>query len=408
MNSPDPAQVLQVLPAHWPSSKPLIVFGLLLAFGVLGGALSARVRWLPSITAYMALGVIIGPSGLGLLSKDALHNSRVLIDIALGLILFRLGGTLHPHRALANRSLVLTSLVESVGTALAVGVLMLAIGASVLVSLLAAAIAVSSSPAVLIHVAEELGAHGVVVSDAKWLVAANNLLSFLLFSLLLPIGLIGSQINWVSAIAWPSYQALGGALLAVVVALGMAGIARISGPHEPRLRFALVIGAVALTLGTADALQVSSLFAGLCLGMACRVFQGHHRLTRVELGGGGDVFFVVLFVFAGAKVNLGQLWEVLPLALALAFVLTRLSIKVMATYLCARRFGVAPRPALGTGLLLVPMAGLAIGLVQTSSPLMPELAGPLSAIVLASVALFEAIGPPVASFALRFVGAARS
>ena len=52
------------------------------------------------------------------------------------------------------------------------------------------------------------------------------------------------------------------------------------------------------------------------------------------------------------------------------------------------------------------MAGLAIGLVQTTSTLMPELGGRVAAIVLAAVAVFETIGPPLCAMAIRFSGEA--
>ncbi|MBH9551488.1 cation:proton antiporter [Inhella gelatinilytica] len=395
--------VLQVLPGAWPASNPLIVFGLLLAFGVLGGTLAARIRWLPSITAFMALGLLIGPSGIGLLSKEALLNSRILVDIALGLILFRLGGSLHPQRTLKNRRLVVTSVVESLATAIAIGSLLMLFGAGAGVAVLAASMAVSSSPAVLVHVAEELHARGTIVEGAKALVAGNNLLSFVFFSLALPVALLGAQFDVVGAWALPAYQLLGAVLVAAVVSVLVTQIARLTRSADSHYRFALVVGAVTLALGLAKALEVSGLFAGLCLGIGCRWLQGRTRLTRIEFGGGGDVFFVILFVFAGAKINLMQVWEVLPLAMA--FVATRTAVKFVTVYLASRAYGVSHRSATGQGLLLVPMAGLAIGLVQTSTGLMPEYAGPVAAIVLASVAIFETLGPPVAAFALRYGGA---
>jgi len=64
---------------------------LLLLFGTLGGLLAARVGWLQTITGFMALGLLLGPSGLGLLSPEALSGAKGLVDIALGLILFKLG-----------------------------------------------------------------------------------------------------------------------------------------------------------------------------------------------------------------------------------------------------------------------------------------------------------------------------
>lgn len=106
MNS-DVAASLSVLPHGLPQMNVLLIFGVLLAFGTLGGLLAARVRWLPTITGFMALGLVVGPSGIGLLSKESLDSARVLVDIALGLILFQLGVTLHPWIALRNSDVAL-------------------------------------------------------------------------------------------------------------------------------------------------------------------------------------------------------------------------------------------------------------------------------------------------------------
>ena len=292
------AGTLQVWPSGWPDSNPLMVFGILLAFGVLGGVLAARVRWLPQITGFMVLGAVVGPSGLRILSTQALADARILVDIALGLILFRLGATLHPVRAARDRRLLATTLAESGATFAAILVLMLAIGASLLVAVLVACIAVSSSPAVLIHVSEELHAEGPALDHATSLVAGNNVLSFFLFSLMLPMALLGESVHPLTALLLPGYQLLGAVAVAVAAALVVTGIARLTRRDEAHFRFALVVGAVMLTLGLSQALKVSGLFAGLALGIACRWLQGRTRLTRVEFGGGGGVFFVILFVFA--------------------------------------------------------------------------------------------------------------
>jgi Kef-type K+ transport system membrane component KefB len=163
-----------------------------------------------------------------------------------------------------------------------------------------------------------------------------------------------------------------------------------------------VVGAVMATLGLAQIFQASTLFAGLSLGIACRWMQGRTRIARVEFGGGGDVFFVILFVFAGANLHLSDVVAYAPVALALVAV--RTLVKMGSVYGVGRGFGTERRSALAGGMLLVPMAGLAIGLVQTTTQLMPELGARIAAIVLAAVAVFETIGPPLAAFALRFCG----
>ena len=399
-----PVTLMGFLPQSWPTMNIPIIFGILLAFGTLGGLLAARVRWLPTITGFMALGLLVGPSGLGVISESNLKEATVLVEIALGLILFRLGSVIHPLRALKNRALIVTSLVESIATFVAILGLMLLVGAAPVVAVLAAAIAVSSSPAVLIHVAHELNAKGPTLDAAESLVALNNVFAFILFSLALPYALHDAKVDIVTSLALPAYQMLGAIAVSIVVAFVITRIARLTRADEKHLRFALVVGAVMLSLGFANALKVSSLFAALTLGIACRWMQGRSRLTRVEFGGGADVFFIILFVFAGANLHLREMVQYAPIAIA--FVLARTVAKCTSVYVCGRVFGHTHRRSLAAGMLLIPMAGLAIGLVQTTSGLMPELGTQIAVVVLAAVAIFETVGPPVAAYALRFSGEA--
>jgi Kef-type K+ transport system membrane component KefB len=227
-------------------------------------------------------------------------------------------------------------------------------------------------------------------------------LSFLLFSLALPLALVGERFDLRTSLVLPAYQMLGAMVVSVVVAWLVTRISKMTRHDEAHFRFALVVGAVMLTLGAAQAFKVSGLFAGLALGIACRWLEGRTRLSEVEFGGGGDVFFVILFVFAGANLHLAEAWQYAPIALA--FVAARIVAKMGAVYACGLAFKVPQKQSVGSAMLLIPMAGLAIGLVQTTNTLAPEMGAQVAAIVLAAVAVFETIGPPIAAYALRMVG----
>ncbi|MEP6557191.1 MAG: cation:proton antiporter [Burkholderiales bacterium] len=397
--------IFSFLPAGFPHLNLLVAFGVLLAFGTLGGLLAARVRWLPTITGFMALGLLVGPSGIGLLSKEVLQDTRPLVQIALGLILFKLGSTLHPWAIARNRALVVSALVESVVTFGAIYALLAWTGAPPVVSIIAASIAVSSSPAVLIHVAEELRAQGPSMDAAQALVAMNNIFSFVLFSFSLPLALNQAEgFNAMSALLLPLYQMVGAVLVALVVAWVTTRIALLTRVDEQHFRFSLVVGAVILALGIAMTLNVSTLFAALTLGVACRWMQGKSRLARIEFGEGGDLFFIILFAYAGANLHIHDLMG--SAGIALAFVAVRALAKAASIYSCGRIFGYTRQQSLSIGLLLVPMAGLAIGLVQTTTDMVPEVAAQISVVVFGAVAVFETIGPPLTAFALRFAGEA--
>lgn len=395
-------QILAELQGFYPNT--IMIFGVLLLAGVAGGMIANRIKWMPTITAFMLLGIVIGPHGLGLVTKPMLTGASVLVDIALGLILYRLGNMLHPRAMLKSKKLMLTSGLEIAFTFLLSFFFVRLMGLGDVMAALIAAICVSSSPAVLVHVSEELLAGGPVTERAKSLVALNNLFSFMIFSIALPFALVTQDDSTIAdVILVPLYRLMGAAAIGIAVGWVAIRITRMLGAHDEHYRFAIVIGAVMMALGLSDALSVSSLFAPLVLGVATRGFEtSKANLTRVGLGEGGDLFFIALFVIAGAKIDLPSLLHVGVIPLLLAAVR---AVGIFAGMMTADRLaGVERTQTTATSLLLVPMAGMAIGLVATTNDLVPDMGGQLATIVYAMVALFETIGPFAAHHAFRMAG----
>lgn len=386
----------------WPLEyNTQIAFGMLLFVGVLGGYLAHRISWLPSITGFMAVGMLIGPSGLDMLTKDGLDLARPIINVSLGLILYRLGLSLDLRAMLHDRSLAVVALVESAATFFGCFVLLDWLGLPTMVAGLVAAIAISSSPAILIHVAHEVGAAGPVTERAKELVALNNLLSFFVFSAMLPVGHLAVSSDWQTAILQPLYQLVGSGLLGVSLAALLVQLARLT-RGAPQYRLALIIGAIMLGIGLARSLELSALFVPLAMGVAARTLEKDDMLSDVTFGEAFELFFIVLFVYAGAKIDGGDIFELGWIAILL--VLVRIGVKWISAFATARLCGDAARPAAATGLLLLPMAGLAIGLAQTAHRLFALEAEQLTTIVLAAVAILETIGAPLAAWAFRLAG----
>ena len=130
----------------------------------------------------MLVGFLVGPSVMGLVSYEELSESRIVVDVSLGLILYRLGLSLDIKQLVRDKSLLITSLVECVLTFAAVYYGLAWIGVVGLPAAVIAAVAISSSPSVLIHVAHELGASGPVTDRAQSLVALNNVIAFMVFA----------------------------------------------------------------------------------------------------------------------------------------------------------------------------------------------------------------------------------
>ena len=92
----------------------------------------------------------------------------------------------------------------------------------------------------------------------------------------------------------------------------------------------------------------------------------------MEFGEAFELFFIALFVFAGANLHVHELVKYAPLAFALV------AVRSLAKWGGVFAIGTACRPAAeqsrSIGLLLIPMAGLAIGLVNTTQNLFPDAA----------------------------------
>lgn len=392
---------MDFLPNWPPEYNTQIAFGVLLFAGVLGGYFAHRIPRMPSITGFIVFGLLIGPAGSNLLTVEALDLARAVIDISLGLILYRLGLTLDLRAMIHDPGLLLTGILESTATFASVFALLLWFDLEPVLAGLAAAIVISSSPAILLHVAHEVGAAGPVTERAKQLVALNNLFSFIAFSAVLPAGHLAQEAGWTTALLQPLYQLLGSLGIAIAIAIALVQTARFT-RAAPQYRLALIIGALMLGLGSANALDLSALFVPLALGVVVKTLEGEDSLSDVNFGEVFELFFIVLFVYAGAKIRPDQLatlgW-VVPLV-----VLVRFAVKWSTVFTLSHRQGLTPPQANAAGLLLLPMAGLAIGLAQTADRLFALEAEQLNALILATVALLETIGPPVAAWAFRLAG----
>lgn len=386
----------------WPLAiTPLTAFGFMLIIGCIGGYLAHRLSWLPSITGFMIVGLLCGPSGLGLLSEEMIAGSQILIDIALALILYRLGLSLDIKVLLRSPGLLFTSLFESSVTFGLVFYVLYLFEIPVVVAALIASITISSSPAVLLHVANEVGAKGEVTESTKMLVALNNLISFFAFTITLPLMHYSTGGDWATIVFEPLYRFGGSLLLGFMVAFGLHEVA-VKIQEASQYKLALVIGAIMIAMGLADELNLSMLSVPLVVGIVVKSVEHETVVSDLAFGAAFELFFIILFVFAGASLKLHALIEFAPVVLAL--VLARCLAKSLTVSTASVLLKKPFRKGIASGLLLIPMAGLAIGLAQTASNLFPQHASTIAVLIFGAVTVFETIGPPIAAYAFRVAG----
>jgi len=392
------------LPQYPFATNPLLLFGLLLLAGLIGGELVKRVLLLPRIIGYVLTGLTLGASGLGMLDAGMVKDAWIFVDIALGLILFELGRRLHFAWLRNDRWLLATGLLESALSFGFVYFTLIYFDVKPIYAAVAAAIGVSTSPAVVLLVAQELKAEGQVTERALNLVAMNSVIAFVLTTMLLSWLHHEYRASWTMIALHPVYLLAGSLILGYLASVAAILLSRWIGKHAER-QLVMLLALIVLTIGAARMLEFSVLLSLLAFGVLSRNLDERHDLMAVELSGVGQMFYVVLFVVGGARMDVLGLMT--GGAIAAAYVVARFvgkSIGVMAlTYFSGARAGAA-------GLLciaLTPMSGIALAMVHETANLYPRFGAELASIVLSAVLILELIGPIAVQFALRCAGEAK-
>jgi Kef-type K+ transport system membrane component KefB len=386
----------------WPLQfGELARFGLLLAAGLLGGELVHRIAALPRVTGYVLVGVLCGPSVLGLVHAPQFAGARAVVDLALGLIVFELGHRFDLDWLARNRWLALAALGESLGAFFAIYAGLLYFDYAPLLAAAAAAVGTATSPAVVMVVSHELRASGQITERMLLFTAVNCVFAYLALTLMLPFLHLEHATSWRAAILHPMYLLLGAVLLGFAGSQLLLWLAKWLGKKEDR-QFILLVALVVLVVGLARTLNLPVVIALLALGMLARNLDYDHALLPLRFGYAGQLLFVVLFVLSGASLDFSGLQTVA--GVIAVFVVVRFLGKAVSILALARLSGLR---AGGAGLLslsLLPMSGMAVVMVYDTAALYPRFGAELAAVVLSAVAVLELIGPLATQFALKRAG----
>lgn len=395
-----------------PQAAPVAIGYLLLA-AFLGGK-SAKALGLPRITGYLLVGVLAGPHASALLDKNALSATRAVEGIAVALIALAAGGELRMEWVRRH----LKSVAALMGTAMLtvwVGIFALLLLArawfpffdgtttteAVTIALVFGAIAVSCSPMVTLAVINENHADGPLSRTTLGVVILMDIAVIVLFAAAMAAArsLLGGG-GGDSSLAVVLARELGGSIVVgFAIGGGVILFLRTIGRDVPVFVLGLCFGISQLS----DALHLEPLLVALAAGFVVENFSGGlgHRLIegveRLALP-----IFALFFAVAGAKLDLGALVTVGPLAVLVAAV--RAVLMRAGTRIGARLSGADPKVTDDIWLGLISQAGVSLALAATVARAFPAWGGSLQAMVLAMIAVHELIGPVVFQRALARSG----
>ncbi|HLB41824.1 MAG TPA: cation:proton antiporter [Gammaproteobacteria bacterium] len=387
---------MNFLPSFPLQLNVIALFGITLLLGLIGGELARRIRFLPRISGYIAIGFLLGPGGFNIVSQSVLVTARLFVDISLGIILFDLGRQLDFTWLRHDRGLFPMAIAESGITFISIfAMVYLFVGLPWLPSMLAASFAMATSPAVVMMVAHDLSSEGPVTRRTIVLTSLNNFFALVVFTFLLPMT---QSISMKSSTLWihSTYLIIGSLVLGIAIFVLIRMMAILIGKQKQN-QFVLFIGALVLTIGIAQILNLPTALTLFILGVATRNFDHKHMLMEIDFGWSARLFFILLFVVTGIHLRLEGLW-IAALAVVI-FILVRGLAKTLGIWLFSSASRLTKKQILAVSLALTPMAGLAISMSNVLDDFNPDLNRQIATIIASVVAILEILGPIATQFA---------
>jgi len=353
--------------------------------------------------SYAVAGLAAGVLGRPLVDAEMLEQTQILIEMAVALALFELGHRLSFDWLRANRWLLLTSGFESLLTWGLVTWVLQVLGVAVPVAVAAGAIAVATSPTILLQLKNELRAEGQVTERLLSLGALNSIYA----SVLVPLtaGWLHSEYgHWGAALLHPLYLLVGSAALAWVTGkVGHALYHRMAG--DDHYAFLVLVGLVLFALALAKLLKLSVPLTLLLAGVVFKHQNDHPRVWPAHFGSAGSILIVVMIVSLGLPLSASD-WMIGGAA-AVALVLARFVAKLAGTAALGSFSGLSMRQSVALGLALGPMSGLSWLLTHDTAVLYPLTGAPLTAILLCTLAIQQIVAPILTARSLRWAGEVR-
>lgn len=388
---------------------PLFTLGLVLGAGIGGGWLAKRAT-LPSITGQIVIGVLLGPSVIGLVERDALHQLVPMTEFALGLIAVTVGNHLNFRllRPMLGRLTLLVALEATLTPALVFGAMRLAGLEDTGLDWMLGTMAIATAPATIVAIVAEQKARGSFVRTLVAGVALNNMACVVLFEVARTYSQFEHGVgggSMLETLATPGLKLISPALLGAAVA-GAAVLVTRRVARTDLLASASVI-AILVAVGASEVFEISPLLTCLFLGVGLANLTpdvdelGHRTFRDFE-----TAIFAVFFTLAGMELDLSFLAQ--AGGLAALYAVARAAGKALAAAGSMKLTGASTEAQRYLGPALIPQAGVAIGLVMVvrDDPVLADVADLFLAIGLTAVTLNEVVGPITTRWAVRRSGEA--
>ena len=404
------------------------IYLICLAAALVGGLMLSRLTklfHLPAVTAYLVAGLLLGPfclgalglPGLGFNSLEQVETLSIVTQTALGFIAFTIGNEfrLSQIKAMGSAAIVI-GILQAVITTVLVDIVLIGLHLlfpnviSLPCAIVLGAIASATAPAATLMVVRQYKADGPLTRLLMLVVAIDDAVGLLLFSVSFGIAsaLSQGQVSILAVVIEPIVEIL----LSLALGCGMGWLLNWVEQffHSRSKRMTISVAFVLLTVGLSMLeFQIGPVHCCFSLLLVCMmtgtVFcnvcdTSEELMDRVD--GWTMPLNILFFVISGAELDLQVLANPVTILVGVIYILARSAGKYFgAMSSCALTKQAKPITD-HLGITLLPQAGVALGMALTAATL-PD--GALTRnVVLFAVLVYELVGPTLTKRSLLAVG----
>ncbi len=301
---------------------------------------------LPSVTAYLIAGVLVGPyclgsfgiSGLGFANEEAVGALSLVSEVALGFIAFAIGNEFRVSdlKKTGKQALVI-GVAQALVATLLVDVCLF--GVHLLIPdkltmpqvITLGAIATATAPAATLMVVRQYKAKGPLTKLLLPIVALDDAVGLVVFAVSFGIAktMVSGNLDMVSVLVNPLIEIACSLLLGALMGWVLTQLEKLYNSNTNRLN--LTIGIVFLTASLsmldfhigAVHIQFSSLLVCMMLGTVfCNICPLSHDLMAAS-DKWTSPLFALFFVISGAELDLGVFTDVAIVGIGVAYIISR-------------------------------------------------------------------------------------
>ncbi|WP_412470718.1 cation:proton antiporter [Halobacteriovorax sp. RT-2-4] len=368
---------------------------------------------IPKVSGFIMLGIILGPYVTGLITHEFLEKTNYLSDLALGLILFNIGGEFNKYllRRLSNEiikethlKVFLMFLISSVLFATCLAIFTgLSLTNIFIISSMLGIISIEAAPPTTVLVMKEYNTHGPITDAIMIHLAVVTGLtivgSLFLTSIFEATDLWPSSASAYQSLLSMAKEVIGSIAVGVVLGLLLTWLENFENKIGNFLFSIITMILFAQTL--AYFLKLNVLLISLVLGFTVTQASSKGRLIHTTVRDIGSSLYAIFFVFAGTHINIAGLISDDALFVIMYIVIRTLSIFVAHRFF-AKRVKINDYSMLGH--CLYSHAGTAIAIAMTIQRIPHITSGIIFQTIISSIFIFEIAGPLILKEALKRSG----